>query len=191
MATPRRGSLPGAARCLPTSAMTSWSTVHHNSNRSRWQPWNRGREVIQMDAGFGARLRAQREEKQISLRAVADETKIKVSLLEGLEADDLSFWPQGLFRRAYVRAYARAVGLDAEPIVREFVEKYPEPVEVDPDEGAPSARDLLSSPIATVSSFLRRGPRTTSPPAVAPIGRDIVKAVEEVPRTPEPSFLAM
>jgi transcriptional regulator with XRE-family HTH domain len=144
-----------------------------------------------MVTGFGARLRAEREERQISLRAVADETKIKVSLLEGLEADDLSYWPQGLFRRAYVRAYARAIGLDPEPIVREFVEKYPEPVEIDPDDAAPSARGLLSSPLATVSSFLRRGPRHTPAPPAPRAAVDTASIAADVTRSPEPDFLAM
>ena len=65
-----------------------------------------------MVPSFGGRLRAERERRDLSLQAVAEETKIKVSVLEGLEEDDLSFWPSGLFRRAYVRAYARAIGLD-------------------------------------------------------------------------------
>jgi transcriptional regulator with XRE-family HTH domain len=156
------------------------------------QPWSRGREVMQMVAGFGARLRAQREEKKVSLRAIAEETKIKASLLEGLEEDDLAFWPQGLFRRAYVRAYARAIGLEPERVLREFLEKYPEPVEVEPGDEVTSARSLLSSPIATVSSLLRRSPRNAAPlPAASPIEGDAVGIVEEVSPSPEPSFLAM
>jgi len=117
-----------------------------------------------MVASFGARLRAERERKKISLRDIAEETKIKVSLLQALEQDDLSFWPEGLFRRAYVRAYARAVGLDPERLVREFLERYPEPVEADPRDAVPLGRALLISPIATVSSLLRRGSRSAAPP---------------------------
>ena len=117
-----------------------------------------------MVGSFGPRLRAERERKNLPLQAIAEETKIKISLLEGLEQDDLTFWPQGLFRRAYVRSYARAIGLDAEYTLREFLEKYPEPVEPEPDDPIRSPRDLLSSPIATVSSLLRRASR--SEPAI-------------------------
>lgn len=116
-----------------------------------------------MDGSFGACLRAERERKDLSLGAIAEETKIKVSLLEGLEQDDLSFWPTGLFRRAYVRSYARAIGLDPERTLREFLEKYPEPVEPEADDPIRSPRDLLSSPIATVSSLLRRGSHNALP----------------------------
>ena len=41
-----------------------------------------------MDVSFGARLRSQRERQQVSLAVIAERTKIKVSLLEGLERDE-------------------------------------------------------------------------------------------------------
>ena len=50
-----------------------------------------------MSSTFGERLRLQREQKQISLAAVSEQTKIKLSLLEALERDDLAHWPLGLF----------------------------------------------------------------------------------------------
>ena len=41
----------------------------------------------------------------------------------------VSHWPAGIFRRAFIRAYALAIGLDPDVIVREFLECYPDPVE--------------------------------------------------------------
>jgi hypothetical protein len=70
-----------------------------------------------------------RERQQIDLVAVAERTKIKLSLLDGLERDDVSYWPRGIFRRSYLRAYANAIGLDPEPLVREFLERHPDPDE--------------------------------------------------------------
>ena len=147
---------------------------------------------------FGARLRAERERKQIALRTIADETKIKASLLEGLEHDDLSFWPGGLFRRAYVRSYARAVGLDPERIVSEFLEKYPEPEETAPEDPV-TPRSLLTSPIATVSALLHRGARNEPTKLDNRIGGAAVTAPHEAPEEapdealvhPEPGFLAV
>ena len=46
-----------------------------------------------MPESFGARLRQQRERQQIALTAIAEQTKIGLSLLEALERDDLSHWP--------------------------------------------------------------------------------------------------
>mgnify|MGYP001277014244 CR=1 FL=1 len=57
-----------------------------------------------MSETFGTRLRLQREEQQIPLPTIAERTKIKLSLLEGLERDDVSRWPTGIFRRSYFRA---------------------------------------------------------------------------------------
>src|ERR1700720_2601192 len=83
-----------------------------------------------MTESFGGRLRQRREEQQITLSDIAEQTKIKLSLLEALERDDLSHWPAGIFRRAFIRAYAHAIGLNPDVVVREFLEIYPDPIEV-------------------------------------------------------------
>jgi transcriptional regulator with XRE-family HTH domain len=82
-----------------------------------------------MPETFGARLRQRREDQNIALVTIAEQTKIKASLLEALERDDVSHWPSGIFRRAYVRAYAQAIGLHPDVVVREFLEVHPDPAE--------------------------------------------------------------
>jgi hypothetical protein len=82
-----------------------------------------------MASGFGARLRAHRERQQVELTTIAEQTKIRLSLLEELERDDVSHWPTGIFRRSYIRSYARAVGLEPDVAVREFLETYPDKIE--------------------------------------------------------------
>src|ERR1700719_1707185 len=83
-----------------------------------------------MPESLGARLRQRREREQIDLTTVAEQTKIKLSLLEALERDDVSHWPAGIFRRAFIRAYAHAIGLEPDVVVREFLEVHPDPTEV-------------------------------------------------------------
>ena len=83
-----------------------------------------------MSESFGARLRQRREEQQIALATIAEQTKIKQSLLEALERDDVSHWPYGIFRRAFIRAYAEAIGLSPDVVVKEFFEVHPEPPEM-------------------------------------------------------------
>lgn len=78
---------------------------------------------------FGSRLRLERERRGLTLRAISDSTKIKESLLAGLERGDVSNWPGGLFRRAYLRDYASAIGLPTEPLVEEFVRLFPDDTE--------------------------------------------------------------
>jgi GAF domain-containing protein len=82
-----------------------------------------------MALSFGARMREQRETRQIALIAIAEQTKIKLSLLEALERDDVTHWPSGIFRRAFIRAYAHAIDLEPDVVVREFLELYPDPIE--------------------------------------------------------------
>jgi transcriptional regulator with XRE-family HTH domain len=77
---------------------------------------------------FGARLRAERERRQVALKSISERTKIGIGLLEALERDDVSRWPSGIFRKSLMRSYAEAIGLDPEPIVREFLERYPDPL---------------------------------------------------------------
>lgn len=124
-----------------------------------------------MDLSFGARLRLARERRQVALTVVAAETKIQASLLEDLERDDVSHWPEGIFRRGHVRAYARTIGLDPDAVVREFLELFPDSVEMlpadtmvwpdrDGESGGPFSpirfRRFVTSAMAAVPTFLQR-----------------------------------
>ncbi len=125
-----------------------------------------------MDATFGGRLRQQREERQVTLTTISNKTKIKLALLEALESDDLSFWPKGLFGRAYLRDYATAVGLDPEALVSEFLSLYPEFAYVTPEveEAEAAARaDARTGPKQifrrfVTSAFAGRSARLPLPP---------------------------
>ena len=75
--------------------------------------------------GFGATLRNAREGRGVSLRQIANATKISVAALEALERNDISRLPGGIFSRAFVRSYAIEVGLDPEATIAEFVAQFP------------------------------------------------------------------
>lgn len=74
---------------------------------------------------FGPRLRRERERRGIALETIAVVTKVGVDLWDGLERNDFARWPSGIFARAFVRDYARAVGLDADEVVEEFCRLFP------------------------------------------------------------------
>jgi len=74
---------------------------------------------------FGPRLRAERERRGISIETIASVTKVGGDLWDGLERNDFSRWPSGIFARAFVRDYARAIGLDADEVVDEFCRLFP------------------------------------------------------------------
>src|SRR6266566_7928577 len=77
------------------------------------------------EGDFGSRMRHAREQRGISLRQIADATKISVSQLEALERNDISRLPGGIFSRAFVRSYAAEVGVDPEQTVRDFLAQFP------------------------------------------------------------------
>jgi len=61
----------------------------------------------------------------MSLRQIANTTKIAVSVLEALERNDISKLPGGIFGRAFVRSYASEVGLDPEATIQDFIAQFP------------------------------------------------------------------
>jgi len=75
---------------------------------------------------FGAFLRQARERRGVSLQHVSVTTKISARVLDALERNDPSKLPGGIFSRAFVRSYAREVGLDPEAAVAAFVAAFPE-----------------------------------------------------------------
>ena len=67
-----------------------------------------------------------REQGGISLRDIADNTKLSVRTLEALERNDVSRLPGGIYSRGLVRAYAEQIGADPETTVQEFIERFPD-----------------------------------------------------------------
>jgi transcriptional regulator with XRE-family HTH domain len=117
-------------------------------------------------AGFGPKLRRERERRGISLEVIAHSTKIKSSYLTGLERDDVSQWPKGVFRRAFIREYATAIGLPPEPIVSQFLELFPEegtddfghkaPISPSTDHVPPLRLTFERDPLGSMMSTARR-----------------------------------
>ena len=79
-----------------------------------------------LPGSFGSKLRDARELRGMSLRQIANATKISVSVLEALERNDISRLPGGIFGRAFVRSYAVEVGLDPEETIRDFISQFPQ-----------------------------------------------------------------
>ena len=76
--------------------------------------------------GFGDKLRAAREGRGLSLRQIANATKISMITLEALERNDIARLPGGIFSRGVVRSYAIEVGLDPEATIEEFMGQFPQ-----------------------------------------------------------------
>ena len=74
---------------------------------------------------FGPNLRRARIQRGISIAEIAMATNVNAALWEGLESNDLSRWPTGIYARSYVRSYAKAIGADVESTVDEFCRCFP------------------------------------------------------------------
>jgi cytoskeleton protein RodZ len=74
---------------------------------------------------FGSKLREARERRGVTLRQIANATKIAVGVLDALERNDISRLPGGIFGRGFVRSYAIEVGLDPEKTIQDFIAQFP------------------------------------------------------------------
>jgi transcriptional regulator with XRE-family HTH domain len=75
---------------------------------------------------FGPNLRRARVQAGVSLQSIVDATNVSQTLWDGLESNDLSKWPNGVFARAFVKEYAKLVGLDTDATVDEFCRCFPQ-----------------------------------------------------------------
>src|SRR6059058_1865847 len=71
-------------------------------------------------ASFGEELRREREIRGISLKEIADSTKISKRFLEAIERNDHKTLPAPVFTRGFIREYARYLGLHADEIVNRY-----------------------------------------------------------------------
>jgi len=94
----------------------------------------------------GSQLRAAREAQGLTLEQVFKATRIKVSFLEAIEANQFQALPGPVQARGFVRSYANFLGLDGEQLASAL----------DADKSAKS--DVRPMPVAPT-------PIVTQPPA--------------------------
>jgi transcriptional regulator with XRE-family HTH domain len=159
--------------------------------------------------GVGSKLREARERRGVSLRTIANATRISVAALEALERNDVSRLPGGIFSRAFVRSYATEVGLDPEATIQEFIAQFPHDsvtaghptsVKHDDDEKLESNRRMASALIKLVGVslvvagvllyFATTGRRATArhPASAAPVGAVAPTAGTGVPAASDDKF---
>ncbi|HUU37768.1 MAG TPA: RodZ domain-containing protein [Candidatus Desulfaltia sp.] len=73
-------------------------------------------------ASLGQELRRERELRGISLREIADSTRISLRFLQAIEEDHLDRIPGEFFVRAILRSYARSIGIDEHQVLNKYQE---------------------------------------------------------------------
>ena len=85
--------------------------------------------------GFGEKLRSEREARHVTIEKIADETGIQRDYFEALEANAFSTLPGRSFGKLYIRAYARMLGIDPQPLIEEYdreLQRTPTPLRAVP-----------------------------------------------------------
>lgn len=112
---------------------------------------------------FGEQLKRARETAGLSLDELSARTKIRVSLLDAIERADVARLPGGFYTKAFLRAYAAEVGLDAQPMIHEYEALFDAPPPPPQQIELPGDRDGQTAPNLTELFALIK-------PRLAPIG---------------------
>jgi transcriptional regulator with XRE-family HTH domain len=114
---------------------------------------------------LGTWLRHERERRGVTLLEISEGTKLSVPMLQGLENDDLSRWPGGIFRRAFARSYATAIGVDPDLVVRRLEAEHPTQDDSLPVAAVAAAQETRPTGLAMLgrsAQVLPRAPRRTA-----------------------------
>ncbi len=87
----------------------------------------RPRLVLDPHVEIGAALKAAREQAGLSLDEISEITRVRSRHLANIEAAEIDQLPSRPFTIGYVRAYAKALGLDADATAARFRTEHPSP----------------------------------------------------------------
>src|SRR4030095_447755 len=76
---------------------------------------------------LGEELRHRREQRGISLAEISEATRIGTRFLKGIETDNFSILPGGIFTRSFIRAYAKHVGMDEDEAIALYLQQVAGP----------------------------------------------------------------
>ena len=76
---------------------------------------------------LGHNLRKARESRKLTASQVAVATHMKVQTVEAIEQEDFSGMPAAIYCKGFIKLYAEYMGMDPDPLTREYVERFVEP----------------------------------------------------------------
>ncbi|HXG68802.1 MAG TPA: RodZ domain-containing protein, partial [Blastocatellia bacterium] len=119
---------------------------------------------------LGEELRSRREARGLTLNDISEATRIGTRFLKAIETDNFSVVPGGIYLRAFIRSFAKEVGLDEDEAMALYqqqvagTESYPKP---EGERGARSSKETLSI-LAEEKTPRRAAPLTYTQPAERP-----------------------
>src|SRR5690242_13275305 len=118
----------------------------------------------------GETLTEARNQAGLSVDELSERTRIRGTVIRSIEQDDYAACGGDLYVRGYVRAIAGAVGIDAQPLIREYDQRR---------SGGPNER-ANGSVGRHASGYPSLAPRDTAPRDTAPTSFDL-PAIPETP----------
>lgn len=112
---------------------------------------------------LGEILKNAREQKGYSPSVVAEATHMKVQMVEDLEREDFRRIAAPIYGRGFVKLYADFLNLDAEPLIRDFMELFS-----GPRPPALRQRETLETAPAAVAPEEAAAPAAPPEPSAAP-----------------------
>jgi cytoskeleton protein RodZ len=70
---------------------------------------------------FGANLKRERELRAISLEEISKATKISIRLLGAIEMDRYDILPESIFRKSFIKGYAKYLGMNEDKVLQEYI----------------------------------------------------------------------
>jgi cytoskeleton protein RodZ len=136
--------------------------------------------------GIGAVLANARRQSGLTTAQVSQRTRIREALIEGIERDDFSGCGADFYARGHIRAIARVVGVDPEPLVEEY-DATTEAVTREDIAPVRPARDGRPAPAAAAAPATPgSSPDTRAGQPAAPAGGGADRPVTALPARPRP-----
>lgn len=116
---------------------------------------------------IGQKLETARQAKGVSVSEAGRSTKILSKFIEAMEGDDFGALSAPVYAKSFIRMYAKYLGIDAQPLVEEYVAQH-----------APKGKPPLSEEIR--QNLTQVDPPAESPP---PVARERKPVLGEVSQT--------
>ena len=125
----------------------------------------------------GAAFKAAREKRKLTIREVADATRIKSHIILGLEHDDYSAITAPLYGKSFIRLYAAHLGLDPAPLIQHYLDYHARTVR-------PTLKTEMPPPSAVTDGLPQPSPlarfKESSDSALTNMANSLVTAARDV-----------
>lgn len=113
-----------------------------------------------LSVAIGETLAERRQEAGLTVSQVSVRTRIRETVIRGIERDDFSLCGGNFYARGHIRSISRVIGIDPEPLVREFDDAHG---------GSPEALSAVMAfePETPVRIRERRAPNWSAAMAIA------------------------